>query len=378
VPELLSLDECKACAARTLMRDILPHLDDWQGRGEEIAVATVIRVRGSAPRPVGSRLIVSRSGCMAGSVSGGCVESDVFERALRVLETGRPELVRYDAADETELHVGLACGGSIDVLIEGFAETEAWRAARAAQARRERVALCVAVDPESLRGSQLVVAADGAVVGSIAADLDARLATEALEQMAAPRAATYELPLRDGVARVLIETFLPPPRLFIVGATHIAIPLCRLAKELGYRICVIDPRPIFATEERFADADELVRAWPDEAFEKVELDEDSHVVTLAHDVKFDLPALAIALRSDVAYVGALGSRVTHERRLEQLREQGFGAAELAKIRTPVGLDLGGRTPEEIALSILSEIVATRHGREGGPLIRRRAPIHDAD
>jgi len=360
------------------MRDILPELDEWLERGDEIAVATVVCVRGSAPRPLGSRLVVSGSGRMAGSVSGGCVESDVFERAQRVLEGTSPELVRYDPADEAELHVGLACGGSIDVLIEAFAPTDAWHALRAAQSRRESIGWCVAVGPESLRGRKMAVAVDGTRTGSIDPELDERLAAEIRDRMDSSCAETWEFPSRDGMARVLIETFLPSPRLFVVGATHIAIPLCRLAKELGFRVHVIDPRSIFATEERFGNVDELICVWPNEAFEKIDLDGDSHIVALTHDVKFDLPALAFALRSDAAYIGALGSRRTHERRLARLRDEGFGADELARIHTPVGLDLGARTPEEIALSILSEIVATRHGREGGPLIRRRAPIHDDD
>lgn len=360
------------------MRDILPHLDDWQAAGEEVALATVVRVRGSAPRPLGSRLVVTGSGRMAGSVSGGCVESDVFERAQRVLESGHAELVRYDPADESEVRVGLACGGSIDVLIEAFAPTEAWSAVRTAQSRRSKVGWCVAVGPERLRGRRLAVSASGERIGSIDAELDERLVADVQRRMTAPGAAACEFSLHGGAAQILIETFLPSPSLYVVGATHIAIPLCRLAKELGFRVHVIDPRSIFATEERFGEVDELICAWPDEAFEKIDLDDDSHVVALTHDVKFDLPALAIALRSDAAYIGALGSRRTHERRLARLREQGFAAAELAKIRTPVGLDLGARTPEEIALSILSEIVATRHGRTGGPLIHRRAPIHADD
>jgi xanthine dehydrogenase accessory factor len=312
---------------------------------------------------------------MAGSVSGGCVESDVFERARQVLDDGRPVLVQYAGADEAGLGVGLACGGSIDVLIEAFEADDAWRAVCAAQQRRRPVALCVGLEPEALRGRRLAVTADGAGVGSIDPALDAELAETAQRCIGTEVVQTLDLLWRGAPARVFLESFPPPQRLIIVGATHIAIPLCRMAKELGFHVTVIDARPIFATEERFAEVDALIHAWPEEAFEKLSLDGDSHVVTTTHDPKFDLPALELALRSDAASVGALGSRATHERRVEQLRERGMRDSELARIRTPVGLDIGARTPEEIALSILSEIVATRHGRDGGPLVESRFPIH---
>jgi xanthine dehydrogenase accessory factor len=184
-----------------------------------------------------------------------------------------------------------------------------------------------------------------------------------------------DLAWRGEAGRVFVEAFPRPPRLFIVGATHTAIPLCRMAKELGFHVSVVDARRVFATEERFPEADELVHAWPDEAFDEVSLDAADHVVTLTHDPKFDLPALERALRSQAAYVGALGSRATHERRKEQLRQRGVDEAALARIRTPVGLDIGSRTPEEIALSILAEMVAARRGRDGRPLVERRASIH---
>jgi xanthine dehydrogenase accessory factor len=357
------------------MRDILPQLERWQLEAEEIALATVVRVRGSAPRPAGARLIATRGGRLAGSVSGGCVESDVLERAQRVLDAGRPAIVQYTGTDEAGLGVGLACGGGIDVLIEAFAADDAWRAVCAALQRRRPVALCVGFEPEVLRGRRLAVSADGACVGSIDPALDVELARAAQRHIGSEDARMLELPWRGGAASIFIECFPPPQRLYIVGATHIAVSLCRLAKELGFHVSVIDPRPIFASEERFAEADALIHAWPDEAFEKLGLDGDCHVVTTTHDPKFDLPALALALRSGAASVGALGSRATHDRRKQQLRELGVGDAELARIRTPVGLDIGARTPEEIALSILSEIVATRRGRDGGPLVGRRAPIH---
>jgi xanthine dehydrogenase accessory factor len=360
------------------MRDLLPHLDRWQREGEEIALATVVRVRGSAPRRPGARLAVTRSGRMAGSVSGGCVESDVYERAQRVLDAGRPVVVTYSAADELGLEVGLACGGSIDVLIEPCAAGDAEDALRRALEARTPAALCVAVGPEGLCGRSLTLAAGGEVAGSISSELDSEIVAIAGGMLGGSSSRLIEQPWRDESAEIFIEAFPAPSRLFIVGATHTAIPLCRIAKELGFEVTVIDAREVFATEERFPEADSLVRAWPDEAFEKVELTPDCHIVALTHDPKFDLPALALGLRSQAGYIGALGSRRTHARRREQLLELGFSEAELARIRTPIGLDIGGRTPEEVALSIVAEMVAQRRGRDGRPLMERRAPIHDDD
>ncbi|MBW2290560.1 MAG: XdhC family protein, partial [Deltaproteobacteria bacterium] len=360
------------------MRDLLPYLDRWQCEGEEIAIATVVRVRGSAPRRPGARLVVTRGGRMAGSVSGGCVESDVYERAQRVLDDGRPVVVTYGAADELGLEVGLACGGSIDVLIEAYAAGDAGDALRRALETRTPTAFCVAVGPDALRGRSLTVAAGSEVVGSIAPKLDAEIAAAAGTLLGGSSSLVIEQPWREETAEIFIEAFPAQSRLFIVGATHTAIPLCRIAKEVGFEVTVIDAREVFATEERFPAADALVRAWPDEAFEKIELTPDCHIVALTHDPKFDLPALALALRSQAGYIGALGSRRTHAHRREQLRAQGFSDAELARIRTPVGLDIGARTPEEVALSIVAEMVALRRGRDGRPLKERSAPIHDDD
>lgn len=355
------------------MREILPHLDRWQRRAEEIALATVVSRQGSAPRSSGARLCVTRSGEMAGSVSGGCVENDVFEHALRVLDDGRPTLVHYAASHELGFDVGLACGGSIDVLIEPFAPTEAWQAVREALEQQRPAALCVGLAPDALLGRKLAVLEGGACAGSVDPALDGPLAVEARRFLLEGGATVVALPWRGEERRVFVEAFPRPLRLFIVGATHTAVPLCRMARELGFRVTIIDPRSAFATGERFPEADALVRAWPDEAFDEARLDATAYVVALTHDPKFDLPTLARALRSEAAYVGALGSRATHERRKAQLRQQGFGEAELARIRTPVGLDIGGRTPEEIALSVVAEMVAVRRGRDGRPLFEGRAP-----
>jgi xanthine dehydrogenase accessory factor len=184
------------------------------------------------------------------------------------------------------------------------------------------------------------------------------------------------LPWQGEEGTIFIEAFAPPLQLFIVGATHTAIPLSRMAKQLGFRVTVIDARSKFATSERFPDADEVLQTWPDEVLDEARLDIYSYLVTLTHDPKFDLPALARALRSEARYIGALGSKTTHEGRKAQLRQQGFSEIELARIRAPIGLDIGSRTPEEIALAILAEILAVRSGRDGGALRERQAAIHD--
>jgi xanthine dehydrogenase accessory factor len=293
-----------------------------------------------------------------------------------VLDDGRPALARYSGSDEEwGFAVGLACGGVIDVLIEPFAADVAWQALRAALEADHSVALCVALAPEALCGRRVAVLSDGVCVGGIDASLDAAALAAATALLTDGGSVVFEAPWHGGSARLFVEAFPRPLRLYIVGATHTAIPLCRMAALLGYRVHVIDARSLFATDERFPDAEEVLQIWPDEALDPGTLDANAHVVTLTHDPKFDLPVLAQALRSEAGYIGALGSRTTHRRRLTRLREQGFDPAQLARIRTPVGLDIGARTPEEIALSILAEMVAARRGRDGRPLVERRGPIH---
>lgn len=357
------------------MKEILPDLDRWQKEGEEAALATLVRAYGSSPRPPGARLCVTRSGGMAGSVSGGCVENDLYERAMQVLDSGQPALVQYGISDELAFEVGLSCGGTIEVLVEPFRADAAWEAVRQAVEGQRPAAFAIALAPASLRGRKCAIMGEGERVGGIDGDLDERVAAEAGALLGEGGTRILTLPWRREECTVYIEAFLPPPRLFIVGATHTAIPLCRMAKELGFRVSIVDARSLFATRERFPEADEVMRAWPDEALDEASLDAYSHVVILTHDPKFDLPTLARALRSPVRYIGAMGSRGTHERRKEQLRKQGFSEDELARIRAPIGLDLGARSPEEMALAILAEVLAVRYGREGRSLSERKTAIH---
>lgn len=338
------------------MNDIFSQAEAWQAAGEDVALATLVETRGSTPRPAGARLIMTRSGLIHGSVSGGCVEADVFERALRVLDNGRPEYAEYGIADEMGFEVGLACGGTINVLIEPFHMDTAFEALRSAIQTKERAVLAMAVAPEQLAGKRLLVTSERAI-GGINASVDAEVADDArvLIGQESAQLKTY------GEASVFLETFAPPARLFIVGATHVGAALAQIASNVGFSVTVIDARGLFATPERFPGI-EVVQDWPDRAMKTLGVDDETYVAVLTHDPKFDLPALEFALRSSARYIGAMGSRKTQAQKRQTLKDEGFSESDLARIHGPIGLDLGARTPEEVAVSILAEIVAARYGR----------------
>jgi len=349
------------------MQEIRTTLARWLAAGEQVVLATVVWAEGPSPRPLGSRLAVTGSGQMTGSVSGGCVEGAVFEEAQSVLAGGPPKRLRYSAVDETGWEVGLACGGAIEVYVEPLVEVHRWLLA--ALEAEETVALATRLDVTRHRGGgrHLLAWPDG----RLECEGDRSLALEwmALESTALFPGPVAELrhgpdrpALRDIEGDVFLQVFAPPPTLVIVGAVHVAVPLVVLAQTLGFRVRIVDARQAFATRERFPTVDELIVAWPQDALRAEELGLQHHVVILSHDPRFDLPALQIALRSRAAYIGLIGSRTTQARRKAALREAGFGEAELARIHGPVGLDLGGRGPAEIALAILAEIVAVRNGR----------------
>lgn len=329
------------------MEGIRRDLGRWLTMDEQIALATVVWAEGSSPRPVGSRMAVTASGRMTGSVSGGCVEGAVFEQAQAVLKGASPKRLRYSAVDEQGWEVGLACGGTIEVYVEPLADLH--RQLLKALEAEETVALVT--DLES--GAHLLAWPDGRQEG------DPSLAS-ALTPFSGPSAKLH----RSSKGDVFVEVFAPPPTLTIVGAVHIAIPLVTLAQTLGFHVRVVDARRAFATPERFSEADELVVAWPREGLKPGYLRSQDAVVVLTHDPKFDVPALDIALRSAVGYIGLLGSTTTQAKRQAALREKGFDEDDLSRIHGPVGLDLGGREPAEIALAIVAEIVAVRHGKVG--------------
>jgi xanthine dehydrogenase accessory factor len=331
------------------VKDLLPQLERARKRGERVAVATVVATRRSAPRPVGSKLLVTAGGELHGSVSGGCVESDVYESCRAVLE-GEPaaRVSTYGISDDEAFEVGLPCGGEIDVLV-------------------------VEPAPELLARLEDVVRADGRAV--VFTDLETGAQRLVLE---GEEAEADEL-IRGARSRVVGSEFAdvygPPPRLFVYGAVDTAEALCRAAKLLGWRTIVADARGKFATSERLPSADEVLVAWPEEALAQVAPDHATAVVVLTHDDKFDVPALKAALETDAFYVGALGSRRNQERRRERLLEAGVPEDALDRIHGPAGLDLGAATTPETALSMLAEIVATRFGRSGGPLRESSQRIH---
>ncbi len=343
------------------MRDILDDLQTWLARDEQVALATVVRTIGSSPRPEGARLAVTATGGIVGSVSAGCVEGAVIEACHDTMQDGAPRLLHFGVGDEAAWQVGMACGGTIDVYVTPCpAPAVLAHLTRALRANEPVVqATVVATPPHPHAGATLVVSPDGTTSGTLGSP---HLQTAVLQQTGdlfqCDGATLRELPDAQGTTSVLLESFAPTPTLYIIGAVHIAIALVSFARMLGFRTVVIDTRTAFATPERFQHADELRIGWADEMLPAT-LDAASYVVVLAHDPKLDDPALQRALASPTAYIGALGSTRTNDQRRARLREAGFSAEQLARIHAPVGLPLGGRAPEEIALSIVAEITKVR-------------------
>ena len=320
-------------------------------------VATVVATRKSAPRPVGSKLIVTADGKLEGSVSGGCVESDVFIAAQEVMDTGVPRLVSYGITDDMAFGVGLPCGGEIDVFVEPR---------RPGVDESVRGVVFTVIEGEAL-GAKLLVREDGAAEG----DAPASLAAFATEALRGGRGHVFE---HEGMT-VFADVFGPPPTLFVYGAVDTAEALCGMAKQLGWRTVVADARGRFATPERIPSADELLQLWPDEALAQVRPDTATAIFVLTHDDKFDLPLLTAAVKTDAFYIGALGSRRNQERRTALLREAGLTDADLERISGPSGLDIGADTPAETAISMLAEALAVRSGRKGGLLRDSPHRIH---
>ncbi|WP_329596959.1 XdhC family protein [Streptomyces pseudovenezuelae] len=367
------------------MLDIADELHRWVEQGRDFAVATVVAVGGSAPRQPGAALAVDAEGTAIGSVSGGCVEGAVYELCQQALKDGESVLERFGYSDEDAFAVGLTCGGVIDILVTPVRARDRDRpvvaAALEAAARGRAAALARIVSgPAELVGRTLVVRPERSYGGFGAhPELDRTIAAEAGAFLDAGRTGTLEIGeqgSRCGAPlTVLIESSVPPPRMIVFGAIDFASALVRIGKFLGYRVTVCDARPVFATEARFPDADEIVVEWPHRYLEHTEVDARTVLCVLTHDAKFDVPLLRLALRLPVAYVGAMGSRRTHLDRNERLREVGVSELELARLRSPIGLDLGARTPEETALSIAAEIVAARRGGSGVSLTGAHTPIH---
>lgn len=359
----------------------------WRA-GETAGVGTVVRTFRSAPRPAGAAMVVAPDGTVAGSVSGGCVEGAVYELATEVMASGTPVLQRYGVSDDDAFEVGLTCGGILDVFVEPVSEKTFHQLSDIAEDieahRPVAVATVIAHPDASWVGRRLVVHRD-AVEGSLGSlRADAAVTDDARGLLAAGRSEvlTYG---PDGQRRgegmeVFVASHAPRPRMLVFGAIDFAAAVAQQGVFLGYRVTVCDARPVFATSARFPTADEVVVDWPHRYLaaqaEAGAIDARTVICVLTHDPKFDVPLLEVALRlPEAAYIGAMGSRRTHEDRVARLRDAGMTEAELARLSSPIGLDLGGRTPEETAVSIAAEIIAQRWGGGGRPLAQTDGRIH---
>lgn len=374
------------------MREVLDRLLGWWEEGHQVALATVVGTWKSAPRQAGAAMLVGVDGEAVGSVSGGCVEGAVYELGQEVIASGTPVLQRYGVSDDEAMGVGLTCGGILDVFVERVGPEDFPELAEVAADIAAEVPVAVATvvehpDP-GLLGRHLVVRLEGAessgTLGSARAD--AAVLDDARGMLAQGRTATLgygpDGQRRGEGMRVFVSSYAPRPRMLVFGAIDFAAAVARMGTFLGYRVTVCDARPVFATASRFPEADEVVVSWPHryvaEQVAQAALDPRTVACVLTHDPKFDVPLLEALLGPDapeLAYVGAMGSRRTHEDRLARLRESGLTEDQLARLRSPVGLDLGARTPEETAVSIAAEIIATRWGGGGEPLSTTTGPIH---
>jgi xanthine dehydrogenase accessory factor len=349
------------------MREVMTEIDAWRQQGKKVALATVVKAYGSAPRPAGAKMAIAETADFVGSVSGGCVELAVIEEALEVLKTGRPKLVAYGITQDMLWEVGLACGGIIHVFVEPYdAALEIFEALKARVEAQAPAVAATVVRSENFLGRKAVVLDGGSVFGSLGdPELDRQAVADALGALEAERPEVKTYRLGDQEVEVFYDPYPAPPKLVILGGVHTAIPLAKMAGEVGFRVIVADPRAKFANRERFPTADEILVAWPEEALARVGVDRSTYIAILTHDPKIDEPALRAALNSPARYIGAIGARKTHAERVEKLRSWGFSDEQISRIYAPIGLNIGAVTPEEIAVSILAEIIAVRRQAELG-------------
>jgi xanthine dehydrogenase accessory factor len=367
------------------LRDILDLIAKWWGADESFGLATVVSTFSSAPREPGAAMAVSASGEAIGSVSGGCVEGAVYELASEVISTGQPVLQRYGISDDTAFSVGLTCGGIIDIFVQPVSKTtfpELGEIAAAVQAGTP-VAVATILDGPGQAGARRIIWADESQrpAGSLGSGdrLDQAVDDDARGMLAQGLTGVRRYG-PDGERRlddlsVFVQSFTPPPRMLVFGAIDFAAAVARAGKFLGYHVTVCDARPVFATASRFPDADEVITDWPHRYLSGISTDSRTVICVLTHDPKFDVPLLEVALRRPAVYIGAMGSRRTHEDRLARLREVGVTEEELARLRSPIGLDLGARTPEETAVAIAAELIQLRWGGSGQPLTETTGRIH---
>ena len=383
------------------MRDILSKVTKWWEAGDTVGLATVVRTYRSAPRDPGAALAVSAEGEVIGSVSGGCVEGAVYELSLDVCETGDPVLQTYGVSDDDAFAVGLTCGGILDIFVEPIDQARFPELGEIALAveRGEPVAVATVIAGPGQIGARRVIwagdatgessttqrgGADGWHVGSSGTLGSGERLDQAVDDDARGMLAQGLTGIRrygeHGERRgdelsVFVNSFAPPPRMLVFGAIDFAAAVARVGKFLGYHVTVCDARKVFATPARFPDADEVVVEWPHRFLAGTSVDARTVICVLTHDPKFDVPLLEVALRTPAGYIGAMGSRRTHEDRLDRLREVGLTEDELTRLRSPIGLDLGARTPEETAVSIAAELIQLRWGGTGTPLTDTEGRIH---
>ncbi len=376
----------------TSVRDILDPITKWWDAGETFGLATVVRTFSSAPREPGAAMAVAPDGEVTGSVSGGCVEGAVYEVAQEVVGNGQAQLEVYGVSDDTAFSVGLTCGGILHVFVEPVSSELFPEFGEVAAAIRAGVPVAVATvieGPGRVGARRVIWPADGVpgapdgprASGTLGAGdrLDQAVDDDARGMLAQGLTGVRHYGAHgerrlDDLA-VFVHSFAPPPRMLVFGAIDFAAAVARAGKFLGYHVTVCDARPIFATKARFPDADEVVVEWPHRYLASTTVDQRTVICVLTHDPKFDVPLLEVALRTPAGYIGAMGSRRTHEDRLARLREAGLSGAELARLRSPIGLDLGARTPEETAVSVAAELIQLRWGGSGQPLTDTSGRIH---
>lgn len=376
------------------MKEIINEVLHWFAQGHQIAYAMVIATEGSVPRELGAMMAVNDAGEVVGSVSGGCVESAVVDEAIAVLSGGTPRLLSYGIVDELGLSVGLTCGGTMDIFVDRLEPGLIFDRLVAAFDAQSSFALCTVVSGSHI-GAKLLISGDAtpALVNSTGDRTLDRVVSEDAKTLLGkgltqlchyshPTAGGCDSdlstpPFSKGVGgdQVFIQSFTPPPRLIIIGAIDFSQALCQVGKLLGYHVTICDARSRFATVARFPDADRVEIEWPHHYIRSTAIDSRTAIVVLTHDPKFDIPALREAVRTPAGYIGAMGSRRTHGDRVRRLQEIGMDPAEIARISSPIGLDIGANTSEETAISIFAEIIALRSGCSGGRLTGGDRPIH---
>lgn len=352
----------------------LRSIREWQTAGRRACLATLIAVEGSAPRDPGADMAIAQDGVIAGSLTGGCIEAALVQESEAVFAQGRPRIARFGLPDEQAHTVGLSCGGTLEVFIDE--PQRAWVEA-ATEALELAAPHGVALRLDEPSAGVRLVLFEGRAVGSLGdPELDEAVCAELRNQGADECSLRRFGPNGEphGDVRIFLARFAQKPQMYVFGAVDFAAAMLRIGKMLGFEAILCDARPAFATRARFPEADRIEVAWPDDVLARANVDERTAIVAMTHDEKFDLPLLRAALATPAGYIGVMGSRSTNERRFAQLRESGVLPAQLERLSAPAGLDIGGRSPEEIALSIAAELVALRNGREGGRLKDARGPL----